>query len=320
VSIYLRTSDWLGTLEQEYLRDYIPHGGAAVKFAVVPSPSVAKEATIELQRLAMLGGFQFAFVNSSETRLHMVDQLFFAVARQVDWDGLARQFVRQLLERNGYHIPDDAKRFTFRDIAEFNDDDESELRRAMRNLLRRHVYVDYDMAQEFRIAMLRLCQAQLEQAEVDRYEREAVRDWLRGDLRLISALKPLRIFQKIARHNARDMFVSLTHWLRVVGKHGLVVTLEISRYTTDRRPNDGSLPYSPMAAMDLYEVLRQFIDATDELEGCLLVVLAPTAFLEDGKRGLTRYDPLRMRIADDVRDRNRANPLSSLIRLEAATA
>jgi hypothetical protein len=318
--VYLRTHDWLETLEQEYLRDYVPYGGAAVKFAVVPSASVAKEVTIELQRLAVLGDLQFAFVNSSETRLHMIDQLFFAVARQVDWDGLARQFVRQQLERNGYHMPDEAKRFTFRDIAEYNGDDEAELRGAVRRLLRERVYRDYDMAQEFRYAMMRLCQAQLEHTEIDRYEREAVRDWLRGDLRLISALKPLRIFQKIARHNARDMFISLAHWLRVVGKHGLVVTLEISRYTTDRRPNDGSLPYSPMAAMDLYEVLRQFIDATDELEGCLLVVLAPTAFLEDGKRGLARYDPLRMRIADDVRDRNRANPLSSLIRLEAATA
>ena len=38
-------------------------------------------------------------------------------------------------------------------------------------------------------------------------------------------------------------------------------------------------------------------------------------FLEDPKRGLHRYDPLKLRIWDEVRDRRLANPLASLVRL-----
>ena len=39
------------------------------------------------------------------------------------------------------------------------------------------------MVQEFRIAMLRLCQAQLRSGQVVDAEHTAVLDWLRGDLR-----------------------------------------------------------------------------------------------------------------------------------------
>jgi hypothetical protein len=67
--------------------------------------------------------------------------------------------------------------------------------------------------------------------------------------------------------------------------------------------------------MDAYEVLRQFVDATDELEGCLIGVLAPLEFLDDERRGVERYTALKLRVWDEVRDRQRANPLAALVRL-----
>ena len=83
-----------------------------------------------------------------------------------------------------------------------------------------------------------------------------------------------------------------------------------------RRPRWRFWPYCYRYRAGRFNVAYAFVP----IWPVVFVLAAPTAFLEDGKRGLTRYDPLRMRIADDVRDRNRANPLSSLIRLEAATA
>jgi len=114
------------------------------------------------------------------------------------------------------------------------------------------------------------------------------------------------------------MLFSLSHWLHVTGKAGLVMALDISRFLEARRPEelDGSLYYSTPAVLDGYEVLRQFIDGTDELQFCLIVVLAPPSFLTpEERRGLIAYDALRLRIWDEVRDRQRPNPLSSLIRL-----
>jgi hypothetical protein len=135
-------------------------------------------------------------------------------------------------------------------------------------------------------------------------------------------LKPAGIYQKIGRHLARDMFLSLAHWLRKTGKPGCMLVLDISRYTLERRHSapDGLLFHSTAAVVDAYEVLRQFIDATDELEGCLIAVIVPTAFLTDDKRGLSKYDALRLRIWDEVHDRQKANPLSALVRLAETVA
>jgi hypothetical protein len=147
----------------------------------------------------------------------------------------------------------------------------------------------------------------------------AVKEWLRGELKLISSLKSAFIFQRIGRHNARHMLCSLAHWLNLTGGGGLVLLLDISRLLL-RRPAvpDGTIYYSTAAVREGYEVLRQFIDGTDELEHGLIVVAAPPQALlskDENPRGLKSYDPLWLRMADDVHDRIRVNPLASLIRL-----
>jgi len=52
------------------------------------------------------------------------------------------------------------------------------------------------------------------------------------------------------------------------------------------------------------------------MEGCLIVVLASKEFLDlDDRRGLRSYEALQFRIWDEVRDKQRPNPLASLVRL-----
>src|SRR5690606_14576943 len=50
-------------------------------------------------------------------------------------------------------------------------------------------------------------------------------------------------------------------------------------------------------------------------EHVLLLVHVPPEFLTDSRRGLNRYEALKMRIGDEVRDRRYQNPLGALIRL-----
>ena len=76
--------------------------------------------------------------------------------------------------------------------------------------------------------------------------------------------------------------------------------------------------YTKAALLDAYEVLRQLVDNTDEMANCIVIVVASPAFLSDVPRGLDAYQALKLRIFDEVRDVNRDNPLSSLIRLRAA--
>ena len=198
--------------------------------------------------------------------------------------------------------------------------DPRELKRDVDRQLQHQVQQDYAMVQEFRTAMLRLCQAQLRSGQVVDAEHAAVLDWLRGDLRQISVLKSALIFRRIGRHNARQLLFSLAHWLAVNDRAGLALVLDIRRLGFARRPSPEERHghyYTKAALLDAYEVLRQLVDNTDEMANCIVVVVAAPAFLSDASRGLDAYQALKLRIFDEVRDVNRDNPLSSLIRLGA---
>jgi len=90
-----------------------------------------------------------------------------------------------------------------------------------------------------------------------------------------------------------------------------VLNLDLRAFaaTHKRDVPEGDIYYTPAALLDAYEVLRQFIDATDEMEGLLVVVSAPDSLLDDfSNRSLQKYRALRNRIWDDVRDRRHVHP------------
>lgn len=312
--------DWLKVVREEYLGDFVREGGAAVKFAVSQTPEDRRTLRHNLRRAAEDNDFQFAFADGATTRLHLIDGLFHEVARQIDWSAHAYSFLSRFLTLERLRLPEGHDDLTLRSIASINDRDEKILRNEVTRWLEKEVFRDYEMSQEFRLAMIRLCLAHLD-PETDPALREAVEAWLRGELRLISAVKRALIFQKIARHNARHMLFSLSHWLKMAGKSGLVLVLDIARYAENvpRAAREEGIYYTTSAALDLYEVLRELIDATDQLEFCFVAVLAGSEFLNDERRGLTKYQALRLRIWDEVRDRHRPNPRSSLIRLDASS-
>lgn len=320
--MYVALEDWLRIMADEYLGTFMPDGGSAVKLAITTPPIAAEDVRRGLESLAVRHEMPHFFVDAAVTRIHFIDDLFHSVAAQVDWMDLAGSLLRRLLSQDGFVLPPAGAQCDYAAVAALSGTSEAEVRYRVRALLTEHVARDYAMIQEFRLAMLRLCQAYLEPGREELPEAVAIQQWLRGELRLISALKPAGIFQKVVRHLARDMFLSLAHWHRLTGKRGTMLILDIGRYALDRRraEPDGLLFYSTSAVMDAYEVLRQFIDATDDLEGCFICAIAPNAFLTDSNRGLARYSALKLRVWDEVRDRRLANPLSALVRLTDAVA
>lgn len=316
---YLKPMEWLSVVRTEYLESFIRSGGSAVKFVVPMDEMEAVDIKSGLQKRASETGFHYASIDASTTKIHLIERLFYDIARQVDWDNFAYKFLRHSLEGH-YKLPDTREHFNLKTLAALNEYEEPEIRMAVNGILRRELFKDYAMTQEFRRAMIKLCEAQLVPAEVTADICGAVKAWLRGELRLISALKPALIFQKIGRHNARHLIFSLSHWLRISGGGGLVLMLDISRYLQERpKEPDGTYYYSTPQVLDCYEVLRQFIDGTDESESLFIAVLAPIKFLDEGdkRRGVCAYDALKLRIWDEVQDRKFANPLSPLIRLSA---
>lgn len=283
--------EWLEALDREYLGDYILEGGGCVKFTV-GDRDATRTVCEELEAIADLHGFRFVELGAAQTRLNRSDEVFFEIARTIDWDELARAWVQTAL--NGGESAGN------REV----------LREALLGL-----YRDYAMCQEFRLAMVQLCKAQVAGLENC---AGAVRSWLCGELRRVSEIKPAKIFQKVGRQNARAMLQSLAYWLRLNGEAGLVLTIDIARCIENPKRLD-RLPgfyYSSAALNEVYEVLRQLIDCASSLPGVLIAVTAPPEFLSDEKRGIDRYQALRMRIFDDMLNRGRQNVLAPLIRLE----
>ncbi len=312
--------EYVSFLDAEYLHGYVEEGGAAVKFVVPPDDESAVAFLDRFGGAARGAGYAVARVDATESRVHLLEQVFFDVARQIEWDDLAVVASKRAVAAAGYPAPPDGEVSLDR-LASHYRVDPRELKRDVDRQLQQMVHRDYAMVQEFRTAMLRLCQAQLRSGQVVDAEHAAVLDWLRGDLRQISVLKSALIFRRIGRHNARHLLFSLAHWLAVNDRAGLALTLDIRRLGFARRPNPEERHghyYTKAALLDAYEVLRQLVDNTDEMANCIVVVVASPAFLSDAPRGLDAYQALKLRIFDEVRDVNRDNPLSSLIRLGAA--
>jgi hypothetical protein len=314
----MAANDWLGVLQQEYLKNFIREGGGAIKVAVFPDQGSLQGCQQDLDGMANTEAYVFAKVDARFTKVHMVERLFHKIAKQVDWDDLAYRFVLRMLEEHGYQIPASRNEFSLRQVAALNERKEPMLRRDVQTWLEHSIEGDAGLCREFRMAMIHLCLAQFDAGDTDRVLATSVKEWLCGDLRLISGVKKALIYQKVARHNARHMLTSLTRWLRLTGKGGLILSLDISRYFGKRgeSPTDGSLSFTPAATMDLFELLRQFLDTADEIEGMLMVVLAPEEFLMDARRGVDRYEALKLRVWDDIRPKQRQNPLASLVRIQ----
>ena len=96
--------EWLELIEREYLTDYIVAGGAAVKFAVGDAHQLEIVARV-LNLLSERHGLVYVAIDAVTTRLHMIQDVFFAIAGALDWDGMAQCFVESLFGRMGYDWP-----------------------------------------------------------------------------------------------------------------------------------------------------------------------------------------------------------------------
>ena len=107
-------SEWLDLVSIEYLNGFIPAGGAAVKITVPATPGLPIAAA--LAERGREAGFVVAVVDAAETRADRIDQLFAAVARQVDWRQLAADVRERAIVESNYEIPD-SRPWTFDSLA-----------------------------------------------------------------------------------------------------------------------------------------------------------------------------------------------------------
>ncbi len=146
--------EYVEFLSREYLRGYVDEGGSAVKF-VVADDFVASGFRDRVADEGRQSGYVVAAVDAATTRVHLMEQIFFEVARQIDWDELAVSALRSAVAAAGFPAPTDDTP-TVDELASHYRTDARELKRDVDRELQRRIFKDYDMIQEFRIAMLRL--------------------------------------------------------------------------------------------------------------------------------------------------------------------
>lgn len=314
VKFAIPTDEWLQVLEDEYLSTFVKDGGATVKFAVTPDDARA-DLVRRVSALCEDLGYCVLTLSADDVRMHMPHEIFFDLARQIDWPGMVRRVVLRLAAERGYKVSEidpHAHGRVFESIAEENGLDHGFVLGEIRKSIRDHVARSPAMLRDFRDAMTYLCLHEV----VD--EEHPLLLWLRGEAR-VSSVRDYSVFTRIDRTTARQFIESTLHWSLIAGYTGTALVLDIARVTVARNPKDGRRYYTRAMATDHYELLREFVDDVDRLPGTFLCAVAGPELLNDerGTRGFAIYEALKTRVMDDVHDKRTANPLSSLVRLQA---
>ncbi len=274
--------EWLDIFERDYLASFIRDGGAATKVVVV-EPELATKLVTSLSAAAERSGLLTAHVKQTVPRVYYMDRLFNEVAKQIDWMLLASDFMRAALRAHGYAMPEGEP--IVENVAAANSIDVGQVRITVQQGLTSSVLKDYTMARDFRVAMNQLCRAAVERDDLLAEFAARVVDWLRGDLKSIRALRAAMLFERINRYTARSMLTSLGQWIRLTGRSGLLVLVDVSRFASGKSvvlPDGTEAPKPSQAAvMDTYEMMRQCIDGTDEMSGVAICFLAGTEFVQE---------------------------------------
>ncbi len=306
--------EWLRFIDSEYLSTFIKDGGASVKFAVTPEqkkPELYSALKAQCQELDYI----FVELNAISSRVHMPQDIFFALARQIDWRLLARRMVLRLAEERGFNVNEidltDNSENIFRALGHANSLEARFILQDLRRAIEARVYKNQQMARDFKVAMTHLC-TNMGSGE----STQPLLDWLTGANTRIGNVRTFYIRTSINRTTARHFIESAMYWVRHVGFAGTVVLLDNTRVTVGRNPKDGERFYTRAMTIDHYELLREFIDDVDRLTGTMIAVVTNNDFVDDYSiRSWKIYPALQTRIMDDVRDRNLINPVAALMRL-----
>jgi hypothetical protein len=310
----LPLADWLSVVEREYLSEFVPAGGAAVKLAILDSGAI-NTAAASLVRLGQAQNMLTVHVDAGRTRIHLMHELFFAIARALPWDGLLQRYLEELFNVRAYPWPRPGVMMALADLAAAFAVAPNLLSRHLDQWLTADLWDDRRLAQDFRAAMLWLCLSRIDPEGED--NAEPVMRWLHGEKVAPALLRAADISVRVSRTNARAMLVSLCHFLRKAGAAGLLVVLDVQQLSRTT-PSEDTLRYSPAAVMDSYEVLREIIDDAEHLPGMFVAVLADEALATgDPRRALGQYAALQMRVWPDVRPGDRQNPVAPLVWLAA---
>lgn len=315
--IPLHPDDWVSVMGQD-LAEFVGAGGASVRLVVGDSPADVAYTRDAVARLADQFNLHFFDVDGGRTKLHYPNEILAAIAEQIDFSTAMTSFLFQALIESQFEVPSDTSKFTVREVAELNGLAPRAVRKIVNDRIRSAIMRDRRLVRDVRYALFRLSQ-DVQAGWADHAGGDVPSRWLTNQVTGIRELRELGIVQKVTRHNARGLLRSLLTWLPTSQREGSVVFVDALRLGVLRNPHDGEEFYTRAALSDVYEVIREFIDETDDMRHVLLVFGMPREFLSvDPKgRGMGVYQALQFRVTG-FSESTMPNPLSNMVLLDTA--
>lgn len=315
--IPLHPDDWVSVMGQD-LAEFVGAGGASVRLVVGESPADVGHARDALRALAGELDLHFFEVDGGQTKLHYPNEILAAVAAQIDFSKAMTSFLFQAVIDDQLEIPSDTSKFVVREVAELNGLVPRAVRELVNNRIRSAIMRDRRLVRDVRYALFRLSQ-DVQAGWTTQAGSDVPSRWLTNQVAGIKELRELGIVQKVTRHNARGLLRSLLTWLPTAQRKGSVVFVDAQRLGLKQNPHDGEEFYTRVALSDVYEVIRTFIDDTDDMRHVLLVFGMPREFLsvEPKGRGMGVYQALQFRVTG-FSEATMPNPLSNMVLLSAS--
>lgn len=295
-----------------YLDGFVDQGHGKVK-CVFGRPGSGK--THGLRHLGLVAqtiGYQVAWVDFAKTKVAAIDDLYRAVAGQVDWEGLLDEALIDIIGKElGYPEFDGNPR----DFVAWGEEERQlvpallrrDLREAIDRWLRRA-----DWHPEFRLAVRTWMQEQIGDLVP---EDSPAALWLQGEKLGASQRKTLGVKSNVTRRNARALLASLASLAHLARGRGLLVLLDNVHVVALTTRLDGRPYYTKGARDQVYEMLRQLIDESP-FTPYLMTVLAGTADpLSQAKTGFPSYPALWERLQTEVQS-DKVNRFSDLVDLD----
>lgn len=299
---------------ERYLADYIAAGGSKVKFFTGKAGSGKTHALFLLLAEARQLGYMVVYADARQVRLNKFDSLYQAVLDGVDVEALVANYSRTLVESLGYPGGQVLPGQDFFAWAQAQGRAAQTLQREVQEKLD-ILYHDRKISHSFAMAFTQLCADYLGARRLAPEQKEVLTGWLKGCSLPAKVLKPLRIFTRIDRYNARPMMASFLHLLRLCGRPGLCAAFDSLEALLERGPAGRAL-YGRTARNEVYENLRQLVDDFAGLEGAFFVFAGRPELVHDEKGGFKSYEALWMRIQNEVSG-SRPNKFADLLDQDA---
>lgn len=312
--IALHPDDWASVIGQD-LAEFVGAGGALVRFAVGDTPADIDRTRRALVDLAEQSHLCFFDVDGSATRLHYPNDILASIAEQIDFRQVMTSFLLRAVVNEGYEVPPGSEQFSLQEIASVNDVVPRNIREIINARIRSGIMRDRRLVRDVRYALWAIAGDVLNGRHVGAAASVPER-WLRSQITSVRELRDFGIVQKVSRYNARGLIRSVLTWLPTSGWNGSIVFVNALQLAHAKNLRDGKVYYTRAALSDVYEVMREFIDETDDMNGVLLVFAMPRDFLsiDPRGRGMGIYQALQFRVSS-FPEANLPNPLSNMVLL-----